>query len=292
MSLLEELQFALIRILPKHTFSRWAGKFARSRVSRRLIPLYASWFRVNTGEAGLQIGKYSSLQEFFTRKLKPGARRIEGGAETVVSPVDGVVAELGRIDQGTLVQAKGVAYTVAELLGGDISRALGFNGGQYLTIYLSPRDYHRIHLPIDGKVTGCAYIPGTLWPVNSLGVRKVPGLFARNERLITYLDTPAGVVAVVKVGAAGVGSVRVVYEQAANAGGRIVGQLGTNLRGGKPAQCDLPAGPFLAKGEELGYFEFGSTVILLWQPERVCLDPALSPGQPIRMGQAIGRVAN
>ncbi|HEX3014962.1 MAG TPA: archaetidylserine decarboxylase [Desulfobacteria bacterium] len=162
--------------------------------------------------------------------------------------------------------------------GQDYEKARSYENGTFLTIYLSPSDYHRIHTPIAGEVRHSTYIPGTLFPVNPFGVRMVKGLFARNERLVTYLQSRnAGMVALVKVGAIIVGSVRVNYSDCT-----------TNLPGGRLEKKDYPAGIRLAKGEELGRFEFGSTVILLFQPGRIRLD--VCPGQRVRMGQAIGRV--
>jgi phosphatidylserine decarboxylase len=198
----------------------------------------------------------------------------------VVSPVDGKVSQYGRIENGNLIQAKGVLYTAEELLGGDKERARRYDGGTFLTVYLSPTDYHRIHTPLAGTVTAYTYVPGTLFPVNPFGVRAVQGLFAKNERLITYFDTQAGEVALVKVGATIVGSVKVEYDEMA----------GTNIRGGRLESKTLANGPHYEKGDEVGRFEFGSTIILLFEPGRVELSSELHPEAVVRLGQRIGRI--
>lgn len=277
----DRLQLALIQLIPKNTLSRLVGYFASSGMSRSLIPIYAKHFLINLDEAEKGLSEYPNLLEFFIRRLRPELRPIAGEADTVVSPVDGRVAAAGRIEKGSLFQAKGSYYTVQELLGGDTARAERYEGGSFLTIYLSPRDYHRIHMPLAGRVKGYTYVPGTLFPVNPFGVRTVKGLFAKNERLITYLDTQAGEVALVKVGATIVGSVRVVYDP-----------VSTNVAGGRLEHRDLPDGPALAKGEELGRFEFGSTVILLFEQGRIELNPDLQPEKFLLMGQALGKIVN
>jgi phosphatidylserine decarboxylase len=276
----DRLQYLLMNMLPKNAISRIVGRFARSGFSRLFIPLYARKFGINLAEAEKEIDEYPSLVEFFVRRLKPGLRPIDAQEMSVVSPVDGKVSQVGPIEAGRLVQAKGVWYTVEELLGGDRERAKRYDGGTFLTVYLSPTDYHRIHTPLAGRVTEYLYVPGTLWPVNPFGVRAVQGLFAKNERLVTYFDTAAGEVALVKVGATIVGSVKVVYDEAA----------GTNIRGGKLEANTLPNGPFYEKGAEIGRFEFGSTIILLFEPGRVELSDALKPDKVLRMGEKIGEV--
>jgi len=276
----DRLQLALMKMIPKNTISRMAGKFAYSPISRRVIPGYVRKFNINVEEAEKPLHEYPNLVEFFTRRLKEGRRPLDGTAGTVVSPVDGKVSQGGRIENGNLIQAKGVFYTVAELLGGDKERAQRYEGGVFLTVYLSPTDYHRIHTPLAGKVTAYTYVPGTLFPVNPFGVRAVQGLFAKNERLVTYFDTEAGEVALVKVGATIVGSVKVEYDEKA----------GTNIRGGRLEARTLANGPSYAKGAEVGRFEFGSTIILLFEPGRVRLDERLHPETVVRMGERIGDV--
>ncbi len=275
--LIERLQLALMHILPKNTVSRITGNFTRSRLSRPFIAAFIRYFQIDPAQAELNLESYQSLTEFFVRKLKPGLRPVAKGNDVLVSPVDGAVSELGPICDGTLIQAKGVNYSVLDLLGHDLEKARKFHQGTFLTIYLSPRDYHRIHVPVAGKVVGSTYVPGTLFPVNPFGVRAVKGLFARNERLITYLNSIAGLVALVKVGATIVGSVKVNYSKTA-----------TNVPRGKLERTEYKQGPVLAKGDEVGRFEFGSTVILLFEPGRVSL--SVTSGERVLMGQEIGRI--
>jgi phosphatidylserine decarboxylase len=266
-------------MLPKNGISRLAGWFARSRLSRPVIPWFARTFGIDLAEAALPVSSYATLLHFFTRALKSGLRPVDPDPAIMVSPVDGRVAQMGRLDQGELIQAKGVRYTVADLLA-DADVAKRYVGGYFITIYLSPKDYHRIHTPAAGQVVGATYVPGALWPVNPTGVAGVPGLFAKNERLITYLATDFGQVAVVKVGATIVGSVKVVYDLT----------LGTNLRRGKVTKRTID-GPYLDKAAELGRFEFGSTVILLVEPGAYEWAAAIVPGEPVRLGQPFMRRA-
>ncbi|KEO84230.1 archaetidylserine decarboxylase [Tumebacillus flagellatus] len=276
----DRLQLFLMNLIPKNAISRLVGKFAASGFSRLFIPLYARKFQINLDEAEHPLEHYPSLVEFFVRRLKPHLRPLAEGEDVVVSPVDGKVSQYGPITDGRIVQAKGVTYTVEELLGGDRERAKRYEGGTFLTVYLSPTDYHRIHTPLSGTVTGYTYVPGTLFPVNPFGVRAVAGLFAKNERLVTYFDTAAGEVALVKVGATIVGSVKVLYDVKA----------GTNIRGGRLERKDVANGPHYAKGEEVGRFEFGSTIILLFEPGAVELDGGLHTEGRVLLGQAIGKV--
>lgn len=271
----DRFRLAMLNLLPKNSISRLAGRFASSRASKWVIPYYVRHFSIDPEQAEKPIDEYETLTDFFTRKLKPGFRPIAAGSNDLVSPVDGVVSQFGPIHEGTLLQAKGVTYSLEQLLGDPVKARL-YEGGLFLTIYLSPRDYHRIHTCLQGSVTGYSYIPGSLYPVNPFGVRNVPGLFAKNERLTTYMTTSFGEYAIVKVGATIVGSVQVVYDS----------KLTTNVRKGKPAHNEIQ-GPFLKKGEELGLFRFGSTVVCLFQPGMVTLDH-LKEGQFVQMGQKIG----
>ncbi len=271
----DDFQLMLFRLLPKKTVSRLIGGFAKSPLSKPLVPGFARRYGIDLGQAELDIRAYPSLTAFFVRKLRPGLRPVAPGEDVFVSPVDGVVSQAGSIRDGLLIQAKGINYSVLELLGQDEEMAERFQSGTYLTIYLSPRDYHRIHAPIEGRVVGSTFVPGTLFPVNPFGVRAVKGLFARNERLVTYLDTPAGLLALVKVGAIIVGSVNVNYA-GITAGGRRR----------KLERALYAQGPVLAKGDELGRFEFGSTVIMLFE---IPVELEVQPGDRVLMGQAVGR---
>lgn len=280
----DQVLWYLLKLIPKHTLSRLVGRVAASSASKPVIPLFSKYFNIQVEEAEKSLQDYHSLTEFFTRRLHPAARPIAtstDGLSLVVSPVDGTIAQVGRIEKGVLLQAKEVKYTVEELLGAKNK----FQHGSYITIYLSPKDYHRIHSPVAGQVVGYTYVPGTLFPVNALGVSKVHGLFAKNERLITYIRTSQlphsqADVAVVKVGATIVGSVKVVYHD----------QLGTNVKKGKLATGTID-GPHVASGDELGWFEFGSTVVLLFE-HPVDFVPQVQAGAAIRMGEPLGTLAH
>lgn len=268
---------SLLKILPKATMTRLGGRVMASRWSRPWIPRFCRQYGVDWREAALPPEQYQSIQEFFCRALKPGVRPIDPDPLSLISPVDATVAQAGSIHDGTLLQAKGLTYTVADLLV-DHKEARRYEGGWYATLYLSPRDYHRIHAPAEGTVRECTYVPGSLWPVNRKAVGRLPRLFVRNERLITYLDTPAfGRVAIVKVGACMVGGIRVTYD---------AGLRATHQRGPAEHRC-YPHPHAITKGEELGRFEFGSTVILLAEPGRWNLSGSLRPDAPVRVGQPL-----
>ncbi|MBC9783947.1 phosphatidylserine decarboxylase [Heliobacterium chlorum] len=263
-------------MLPQRWLSRQSGRWAASKWSRRAIPWFIRRYNIAVEEAEKTWQEYGSLADFFCRRLKPGLRPICPEPNGIVSPVDAQVSQMGTASAGRLIQAKGINYSLEQLLG-DRTKAESFAGGEFVTLYLSPRDYHRIHAPLEGRVTGYAYWPGRLYPVNDLGVQGVPGLFARNERLITYLQTDVGQVALVKVGAMMVGSVRVTYSNVVS-----------NRR--KPAQLvSLQEGPDLEKGEELGFFQFGSTVILLFEPGAVRWREDLTTGTRLKMGEMIAQ---
>jgi phosphatidylserine decarboxylase len=270
-----------ITLLPQNTISRVIGHVARSRLSKRMIKPYISIFNINTEEIEKPVQDYPHLTAFFTRKLKEGARPICTRSDSVISPVDGKVAQFGAIKKGTLIQAKNINYTVEQLLGCSPEKAAQYEGGTFLTIYLSPRDYHRIHMPLAGKLTHLTYIPGRLFPVNNIGVQHVPGLFTKNERLITYAQTCAGEIAIVKVGAFIVGSVQVSY-----------GEHTTNVKHGKMYSSDIADAPLYEKGAEVGLFEFGSTVILLFEKDKIALNDHIQEGTYLKYGESIGTVLN
>jgi phosphatidylserine decarboxylase len=275
----------LLRWTPKGTFSRGVGWLARRHVPRPLRgPLYggfARWVGADLSALDRPLVQFERFDDFFTRPLRPGARPIDDGEGVIVSPVDCVVSEAGIADGGRLIQAKGRDYTVAGLLADQVE-ARAFAGGAYATLYLAPKDYHRIHSPVEGRVTGYRHIPGAFFPVNPLSVRNVAGLFSINERLVTYLDSSVGRVAVVAVAATGVGYITTSYDPEIH-----THRDGAAGRHGWAQRYPQPRP--LARGAELGMFHLGSTVILLFEPGRVRLDT--TPGQVLRMGQAIGLVA-
>lgn len=271
---------AALRLLPKNALSRLVGRLTDAPLPRPVLQgamrAFARAYRIDLGESP-PLETYPTFGRFFARPLLPGLRPIAPGEQVVVSPVDALVSEAGLATAGRLVQAKGIDYGVGALLGdADLGRA--FEGGAWATLYLSPQDYHRIHFPLGGRITGWRYVPGQLWPVNAASVRNVPGLFTVNERLVTLLDTPLGAVAVVAVGATVVGRVRATFDAAVPCTDRP----GAVVQAGRYAE-PLP----VEKGAELGAFEMGSTVILVFSPGRVALDPGLAPGARVRVGQAI-----
>jgi phosphatidylserine decarboxylase len=277
----DRLFLAALRLLPKNALSRLAGAVTgwRAPAPVRLAAMraFSARYGVDLSECpGLE--RYRSFAEFFARPLHPGLRPVAPGDEVVVSPVDGVVTETGAAAEGRLVQAKGIEYSAAALLG-DAELARRLDGGAYLTVYLSPRDYHRIHFPLGGRVTGYRYLPGRLWPVNPASVRTVPGLFGVNERLVTVLETPLGTCALVAVGATVVGRVRAYYDPTVPL---------TNRAGARPQSRDYQEPIPVEKGQELGAFEMGSTVILLFEKGRVRLQARLTAGARVRVGEAIG----
>ncbi|MBB82795.1 MAG: phosphatidylserine decarboxylase [Deltaproteobacteria bacterium] len=276
----------VLRLLPKNTMSRCMGRFASiawpGPIQRAEIRLFALLAGVDLAEARDDVGDFATLQQFFTRALIAGARPIEGDDDVLVSPCDGAWGAAGRIEEGTLLQVKGRRYRVADLLGHE-AWAAGYDGGCYATLYLSPRDYHRFHTPAAGRITRLDYLPGALWPVNSIGLQGVEGLFARNERICAELtlgssaDSPG--ILMIAVGATMVGSVRLAFDE-----------LSTNVPGAAPVTRRLDRNPpVFARGEEWGHFEFGSTIVLLTPKDGPTIDPK-PVGTPLRLGEAIGRV--
>lgn len=234
----------------------------------------------NLAEAELDLDKYASLGDFFARKLRAGARRIDPARDTIISPCDGAIAARGVITDGTLVQAKGRNYRLDELVP-DAAFARSLSGGAYLTIYLSPRDYHRVHTPVAGRLVSYDYIPGTLWPVNRWATQRREGLLARNERVVIRVNGDGiGDVAVVMVGAAGVGNIAL-----ANAP-----ESATFRKLRERQTIELPD-TRLAKGDELGAFRLGSTVVLVFPPGKATLSDEIAVGATMQFGQRIGRIA-
>jgi phosphatidylserine decarboxylase len=240
---------------------------------------FAHAYRLDLGEAQKPLDEYRTVRELFTRRLKSGARPVAPGAEVPVAPADGRIYACGQQEAGELIQAKGVRYSLEALLADrELARAL--EGGSYLTIYLSPHDYHRVHSPLSGSVTSASYVPGDLFPVNPTSAALVKGLFTRNERLVFALETPLGLCAVVMVGATVVGRLRATF-----VGATAEGEL--SFRPRKQMQrLYRPAVP-IAKGDELGVFDMGSTVVVCFAPGRVHLSPALVAGMPISLGTAL-----
>lgn len=276
----DETFMTLMRLLPKSALSTAVGMATRAPAPRFLhraaIRAFARKYQVDVAEAERALDEYPTFAEFFTRRLKPGLRPIDPDPQAIVSPVDGAVSQAGTIEEGRCLQAKGIHYPVEKLLAEDAATAAPFLGGAFATLYLSPRDYHRIHAPIAGTIDGWSYVPGEFWPVNPASVRSKQALFCVNERLTTWLSTPAGRVAVVAVGATNVARIRASYDD-----------ILTHT--GKPARRHRYERPIpIGKGDELGVFEMGSTVILLFETGRVRWSDALRPDAPVRLGQRVG----
>lgn len=269
----------LMKVLPKSALSTVVGVATRlpapAPVHRLAMKAFAKRYQVALDEAEHGFDGYLTMSDFFARKLKPGLRPIDPGDKVVVSPVDGAVSQAGYTHTGECLQAKGINYPIEKLLG-DEEKAKPFIGGAFTTLYLSPRDYHRIHAPLGGEVLGYSYIPGEFWPVNRASVRLKEKLFCVNERLVTYLQTPVGRCAVVKVGATCVSRIKAAYTDVITHTGR-------------PASTVTFEKPIaIEKGDELGVFEMGSTVILLFETDRVQWDDTLVEEAVVRMGKRIG----
>ncbi|SFX45718.1 phosphatidylserine decarboxylase [Thermoactinomyces sp. DSM 45891] len=275
----DSLYRVLWKAIPTRGVSRITGAFAKHPISKKVIPSYINHFQIELEPVKKPLDQFDSLLDFFVRELKPEARPIDTNLDQVVSPVDGAVSQIGVIQEGSCVYAKGEEYSLAELLGNDPQYVEKFQGGKFVTLYLSPRDYHRIHMPVEGDIEGYTYLPGPLYPVNPLGMRLFPELFAVNERLVTYVRSSAGLVAVVKVGATNVGSIKVTYDE-----------VSTNKGHRENKQVRYREEPHLSKGDELGRFEFGSTVILLFEPNRIEWTIPEEIGTPVTMGKSIAKI--
>ena len=272
--------FALIQYpLPHHLLSRLVGQLAECRtpwLKNALVRRFIRQFKVDMSEAAEpDPTAYTTFNDFFTRELKAGARPL---GEGVLSPADGRLSQFGPIEAGQLLQAKGHRFSAMELLGGDGVAARRFLGGSFATVYLSPSDYHRVHMPVSGTLTEMVYVPGRLFSVNAATTEHVPNLFARNERLVCHFDTEYGPMAVVLVGAMIVAAIETVW----------AGQITPLPRGGvQRIRFDTPVR--LEKGEEMGRFKLGSTVVMAFG-EPVSFADAIEPGAKVQMGQTLGSV--
>ncbi|MGK2914246.1 MAG: archaetidylserine decarboxylase [Porticoccaceae bacterium] len=272
---------ALQRLLPQHILSRLLARLAEAEtpwLKSYLIRRFITAYGVDVTEAErTDILSYHNFNDFFTRALRPGARSVDPGPNAIVSPADGAISQIGTIHQGELIQAKGHRFTTTALLGGDAKFAAHFDDGRFVTIYLAPKDYHRVHMPVAGKLTATLYIPGRLFSVNRTAANHIPNLFVCNERLVCLFDTKAGVIAVVLVGALFVAGIETTW-QASYSPGVLDSQRFDS--GGKT----------LAKGEEMGRFKFGSTVIVLC-PAGLEWDNNYGADTPVQMGQRLGLFA-
>lgn len=281
--LTERLFVASQYLLPHHLLSRLVGRLAETEaapVRRTFIRRFARRFGVDLSEAERDnLDDYRHFNDFFTRALKPGARPLPDDPNRPVCPVDGSVSQAGRIDRGRIFQAKGRDFSLAELLGGDADQAERFAGGRFATLYLSPKDYHRIHMPCGGRLVRTTFVPGRLFSVNAVTADRVPRLFARNERLVCEFDTGQGRMILVLVGAMIVASIETSW----------AGVVAPPRRGILRQHHDAAALTF-ERGEEMGRFRLGSTVIVLFEGDALNWDEAIRAGAPVRLGQALGAV--
>ena len=280
MSLAVQFQY----LLPKLALTRFAGAFARARagaLTQWAIRRFIARYQVNMAEAANpDPTAYETFNDFFTRALKPGARPLADSA--FVCPVDGAISQLGRIEGDRIFQAKGHDYDTRTLLGGDAALAQAFQGGSFATVYLSPRDYHRIHMPAAATLRRMLHVPGDLFSVNPATAAGVPGLFARNERVVCVFDMPVGdrtvPFALVLVGATIVGSMATVWHGVVNP-----------PRPGTVREWRYDDAPVhLEKGAEMGRFLLGSTVVLLWPPDTIAFHPDWAAARAVRLGEAMG----
>jgi phosphatidylserine decarboxylase len=281
----------VLRRLPQGALSRAFGRLADVPLPPALrgpvIGAFARAVGVDLTEAEQPVEAYPSLNQFFVRKLRPEARTWPESPEAVASPVDGRFGQVGRVSAGKLIQAKGRVYSLRDLLDED-DQWERFDGGVFATLYLSPKDYHRIHSPTDGIVRRARHVPGALMPVNLPAVEHVPELFARNERLITYVDGPVGRVAVVAVGAYNVGRISAAFDREWNAAPGASHWV-TNRPGSAPVTRVYDPPVRIHRGDEIMTFHLGSTVVLVFEPDRVELAPDVRPEAAARLGQSIAR---
>jgi len=260
----------LMRFLTHSNNKAWKNFFIQQIVRR---------YQVNLEEAAEQdIDKYTCFNDFFTRALKPGIRPIAAQTDVIASPADGSVSQCGKISSGQIIQAKGKTYTVTNLLGGHEHLATTFDSGQFATIYLSPKDYHRLHMPVTGSLREMIHIPGRLFSVNGTTARNVPDLFARNERVVAVFDTEWGPMALVLVGAIFVASIETVWH------GEVTPPQSSTIRNWNYSH----KAPKLEKGAEMGRFNMGSTIIVLFAKNKMRWSETMKADQPVKLGEAIG----
>ncbi|PKH22431.1 phosphatidylserine decarboxylase [Enterobacterales bacterium CwR94] len=279
--MLDRIKLGLQHILPKKGLTELAGWGASKRAGRLtklVIDIFAWFYKVDMSEAQKpDTASYRTFNDFFVRPLRDDARPMATDANQLVQPADGAVSQLGPIAGDQIFQAKGHHYSIEALLAGNAQRAEQFRDGLFATIYLAPRDYHRVHMPCNGILREMVYVPGDLYSVNPLTAANVPNLFARNERVICYFDTDFGPMAQILVGATIVGSIETVWA------GTI-----TPPREGVIKRWTYEEGEVvLLKGQEMGRFKLGSTVINLFAPEQIALNPSLANGVVTRMGQPL-----
>ncbi len=282
----DNLKIKLQYWTPKHLLSRVVGFFAQAKlgpISTAFIKLFIKQYRVDMSEAAeSNPSGYKNFNDFFTRPLKDGLRPIDTAEDSLIFPVDGAISQFGKINGDQLVQAKGHDYSAQALLGGDANMSNAFTDGEFMTIYLAPKDYHRIHMPLAGTLESMVYVPGDLFSVNPLTAENVPGLFARNERVVATFNSDKGKFAMVLVGATIVASIETVWA------GTVTPPAGKKVRTWHYSQNSETQISF-SKGDEMGRFKLGSTVVMLFEPGMLQFDE-VENGMVTRLGKTCGQL--
>jgi len=278
----DKIKIALQYAMPKHAISRLVGKLAAAKMgwlTTKLIDIFINAYDINMSEAKLKkASDFETFNDFFTRELESGARTIDPDSGSLCYPVDGAISQQGDIVEGKLIQAKGFNYSLTSLLGGDARTAAPFQKGKFSCIYLAPKDYHRIHMPMAATLREMIYVPGELFSVNPLTANNVPDLFARNERVVTIFDTEHGALAMVLVGATIVASIETTWA------GTVTPPAANDIfRWQYPAK-GVDAITF-EKGDEMGRFKLGSTVVSTFAPNMVDFAPEAGPETVTRLGE-------
>ncbi|GFD90537.1 phosphatidylserine decarboxylase proenzyme [Tenacibaculum sp. KUL152] len=286
--MLDWLKVNLQYVTPKHLLSRLVGKLAEAEmgsVTTFFIKTFIKQYNVDMTEALYEDPThYRSFNAFFTRPLKPDARSIDDNDNVLIHAVDGTVSQFGDINSDSIFQAKGHDFSLTTLLGGKPEIAAPFKNGKFATIYLAPRDYHRIHMPVEGTLTDMIYVPGELFSVNPLTAQNIPGLFARNERVVALFDTPVGKMAMVLVGATIVASIETVWS------GTVTPPAGKNVQHWS-YEKDSEAAVKLEKGAELGRFKLGSTIVVCFEKDMIEFED-MAPGMVTRLGVPMANMLN
>jgi phosphatidylserine decarboxylase len=284
---LDKFKIAMQYAMPKHGISRLVGKLAAAKagsLTTQLIKLFIKQYKIDMSEALHEDpAHYKTFNEFFTRPLKAGIRPIVSDPHVIAHPVDGAISQLGDVIDGQIIQAKGHDYSLQTLLGGQVDDAAPYQGGKFACIYLAPKDYHRIHMPIDGTLTKMVYVPGDLFSVNPLTAQNVPNLFARNERVIATFDTEIGPMSMVLVGATIVASIETVWADT------ITPPAGKDIMTWHYPKTGSNA-ITLKKGEEMGRFKLGSTVIVTWGENKAEFLDDQNPETVTRMGTSFATI--
>lgn len=285
-SMKDKLFIAFQYVVPQHLLSHLVGWLAETRIDwikNLFISKFIKQFNVNMDEAQRQTPEaFENFNDFFTRELKEGMRPIDDKSNSIVSPADGAISQLGPIENGRVFQAKGHDYSLIELLGGNSQTAEEFMGGQFATIYLSPKDYHRLHMPVTGTLREMIYVPGDLFSVNQTTAQNVPRLFSRNERVVAIFDTDLGPMALVLVGAMIVAGIETTWA------GRIT-PFDRKVRSTSyPVQGETIAPLVIEKGEEMGRFFLGSTIVVCFGEDKMHWLEEMKAERPLRLGESIG----